>query len=512
MRRGLRKWTHGLLLIGLAVALAACGSGDGEEAVDEEDDSSTAGGLATGTVATPQASLPETVELGEDYTFQMPDGEFGASFSFEAPAGAVVTVTSTAPDGNQGFTTVSVGPAGQAIRRFDLPAGTSESVTYITSADGGGRWNVEISAAPGDVVAFRADAPLQADGGVAGDAGSHAGATTTVELGAPLSGMLGDEDSEDWFAIPLTGGDVVTVSVDMLADDGQGHVSADIVYNGSRVSDVQVSSGGEETMTQIFAEDQVGEAQLRVGGRGNYGFTIEAGPQMDGGTEGDAGGDLSTAKPAQLGLIEGVVGGQDRDDFFVFELPKDAVFTLEATGPPDQLGPVTIELSYNGRRLDRVSISPGQTDGFMAVLVNDPGDVAYLHVQGLGGAYSINLEAVTQPDGGDGTGDAPGEQGQAKEITAEGSFDGVVRGSGGVDQADWYRFTATATAPLDITLSAASGGGNLTMRVRDDTRQIEGLSVSGGGSSTLTIETEAGRDYYLLVQTGTQAAYTVTFG
>lgn len=84
----------------------------------------------------------------------------------------------------------------------------------------------------------------------------------------------------------------------------------------------------------------------------------------------------------------------------------------------------------------------------------------------------INLDATTQPDGGDGTGDAPDDQGLAKEITAEGSFDGFVRGSGGVDPADWYRFTATATASLDITLSAAVGSGNLNMRVYDDERQI----------------------------------------
>lgn len=498
-------------LVTLAVALAACGSGSDDDAADDGDTTETTSGLSTGTVATPEADIPEVLVIGEDYTFAMPEGESSARFSVDIPAGAVVTVNASAPDTNTSFASLSVGPSGQSLTRLDVDPGSSGSFTWITSGDSSVQWTLEVMTSAPNVVSFQVEAPLQADGGIPGDAGSQMGAATAVELGVPLTGLLGDEDAEDWYVIPLSGGDVVTVGLDMLADTGSGGVSAEIMFNGQGVKSVQVFPGGEEEMSHIFAEDEVGEAQLRVSGNGNYGFTIQAGPQKDGGTDGDAGGDLSTAKPAEFGLIEGIVGGSDTDDYYVFDLPKDAMLTLEATGPADQLGPAQLTLYYNGNRIDSLQVNPGQTDSIIAPLLNEEGDALYLQVSGLGGAYAVTLEGVSQPDGGDGAGDAPGEQGLAKEITAEGTFAGIL---GNDDNQDWYRFTASATAPLTITLAVdASYGANTNLEVFSaEGRQLVKTGTGPGGSSALTVEVEAGVEYFLKVQTGRQAAYTLTFG
>ncbi|MFV1962888.1 MAG: hypothetical protein ACC658_13785, partial [Acidimicrobiia bacterium] len=264
----------------------------------------------------------------------------------------------------------------------------------------------------------------------------------------------------------------------------------------------------------IFAQDQTGEAHLRVNGSGAYGFTIEAGPQRDGGTDGDAGGDLGTAKKAEYGIIDGIIGGEDLEDYFALALPLDAVVSAEITAAPDFFGSARVELIHNGNVLVYTNLGASQTVTWTYAMVNNPDDSLYVRVASATGAYSASLAAVTQPDGGDGGGDAPEEESLAKEVTPAGSFDGILNGARQFDTRDWYQFTAVETATFNIELALdPTADSAIRMLIYDDGKQlVADVNVGPGGSDTASIEVIADTTYTIQLGTGGQAAYTVTFG
>jgi hypothetical protein len=497
-----------------AAASTSSGGGQGDDGDDDGDDDREEDGDGTSGDAT-TTDVPETLELGESYSFELPEGSVRQAFTFMVPPGAILTVEAAAAPDNASSTGVSIGPAGQQARRFDLgPDQELEPYRYVTRSEGGGNWAIEIAGQSGNRIDLIVNAPLQMDGGVEGDAGSNATATQEVALGTPLSGLMGDEDSEDWYAVPLGGGDVVRIDVDMLDDTGTGGVNAELLFNGQTLGIASVFPGGQESLTQIFAEDQTGMAQLRLFGNGVYNFTINAGPQRDGGIEGDAGGDQATARAVEVGMIEGVLGGEDRDDYYRLTLPLAAVVTLEVSIPAAGNVPTLFDAVYNGQSLliSAVELAPGQTESYHFVLNNEADDDLILHVS-LGGPYSIDIEAFTQTDGGDGTGDAPDVEDLAKGVTPEGSFDGYLNNFSGYDGRDWYRFTAAASGSLSITLDVdAAIGADVNVRINEfGGLQLDNLDAGPGGSSSVTVDLEEGVEYSLHVSTGQQAKYTITF-
>ncbi len=487
------------------LVLAACGG-------SSEDTTTT---LTSETIAPPTPEAPGELTLGSEFIFEMPADTNVARFAFDVEGGSVVTLNATGAADNSTSMTLSLGPGGQMVYRTDIaPNEVTDEYRYVTSGDGGGSWTLEVQANPGDEVKLTVETPMQADGGSAGDAGSNAADPTSFEFGEVLDGLLGDEDTEDWYVIPLAGGDVVTVSIDVPVGDGSSSIFGDLVYNGNQVASFSVDEGGDEVMQQIFAQDQTGEAYLRVSGIGDYGFTVEAGPQTDGGTEGDAGGDLGSAKEVDFGEIGGILGGDDLQDYFVLTLPTDAVLTGEFSSDVDSVGELRIELIYNGAKFTTVSLNPGQTETMTFAQVNGDGDSLFLRVASGGGKYTMVLDAATQPDGGDGTGDAPDDAGLAKDVDPDGAFDGVLNNTGSIDPRDFYRFTAgeSTTLAIEVAVSAEIGA-DVRIQIRDDAnKKVADFTVGQGGSSMQSVDVVEGTTYVMELTTPGQAIYTVTFG
>lgn len=532
----LRRPSLGALLLLTAATLIACGGSQDDASDDDANAAATTtsassgqgagsgdnggggggGGSASGggTSGDTTTDVPETLEPGESYSFELPEGSVRQIFTVMVPPGAILMVEASAAQGNGSSTSVSIGPAGAQLRRFDVgPGQAMEPYRYVTSSDGGGNWAIEIAGQSGNRVDFTVNAMLQTDGGVDGDAGSNATATKEVALGAPLSGLMGDEDSEDWYAVPLGGGDVVQIDVDMLDDTGTGGVNAELVFNGQTLGTASVFPGGQESLAQIFAADQSGTAQLRLFGNGVYNFTIAAGPQQDGGVDGDAGADPSAARAVDFGVIEGILGGEDRDDYYRLTLPVAAVVTMEVSLAATGNVPTEIDVIYNGESqlFTGAQLAPGQTKSYAFVFNNQADDDLIVRLS-FGGTYRIDVNAFTQTDGGDGSGDAPDVEDLAKEIAPEGSFDGYLNNGRGYDGRDWYRFTAAESGSLSITLDVDAGiGADVNVRIRNGGVDLDQLNAGAGGSSTATVEVEEGMEYILHVSTGQQAKYTITF-
>lgn len=492
------------LLVG-ALVLAACGGSAGE----------TTTTTTSETVAPAAPQTPGELTPGTEFAFEMPVDTNLARFAFDVEGGSVVILNATGAADNSGALALSLGPTGQSAYRTDVaPDEVIEPYQYVTSVDGGGSWALEIQGNAGDKVTVTVETPLQADGGIIGDAGSNSADPTSIEQGAELAGLLGDEDTEDWYVIPLEGGDIVAVTVDVPAADGSGSIFGDVVYNGNQVASFSVDEGGEETVEQIFAQDQTGEAYLRVSGLGGYGFTVEVLRQTDGGSQGDAGGDLGSAKEADFGEISGILGGDDVQDYFVLTLPKDAVLTGEFASDVDAVGELRIELVYNGANFATISLNPGQTEDLTFAQVNAEGESLFLRVASAGGEYTMNLDAATQPDGGDGVGDAPDDAALAKEVEPEGTFDGILNNTGSIDPSDYYQFTAkeTGTLPIEVSVDAEVGA-DVRIRIRyDGNKKVADFTVGQGGSTMESIDVVEGTTYVMEFVTPVQALYTVTFG
>ncbi len=506
---GSRRWSRrGLgtgLVLAAAVVLAACGG--------SSDDAPATTAAPSGTVAPAQPATPAELTVGSPLSFEMPAETNDATFSFDVPAGAVVAVASTGDGGNSSSMFVTAGPAGQAVYRVELkPGEVADDYRYVTASDGGGPWTLTVEGRSGDTVTLAVDTPLQADGGTPGDAGADQADPKDVELGVAQTALLGDDDVEDWYRIPLAGGDVVALTASLPPGAGGSSLAGDIVYNGSPVASFTVGEGGEETVRQIFSQDQTGEAYLRLSGVGDYSFTIEAGPQQDGGTDGDAGGDLASAKEVAFGTIDGILGGEDAEDFYALTLPTDAVLTGELTAAADAAGELRIEFAYNGSQIARFSLGAGQVEPFTFAHVNSDGDTLFVRVAGMGGAYTLQLAAETQPDGGGG-GDAASEAGLATEVEPAGSFDGILNNAGSIDPRDFYRFTAAATGILPISLAVdAEVGDDVRIQVKDESgAKVADFTVGRGGSGSAEMDVTEGVVYVMELVTPRQAAYTVTF-
>lgn len=494
----------GMILVLGTLVLASCGGSAAEE---------TTTTATSETVAPAEPDVPGELELFTDFTFEMPEGTTSADFTFEVPPGGVVSIDAAADAGNAQDVSVGFGIQGQPSHRLGLsPGETADPFEYVTSSDGGGIWTLDVQANPGDAVTLSVFVPMQADGGGSGDAGASSADPTSIALDTSLFGLLGDEDSEDWYVIPLGGGDVVSIAVSVPPSDGTGGVFGDLVYNGTSVASFNVNEGGQQDLTQIFAQDQTGEAFLRVSGSGDYVFDINAGPQNDGGSQGDAGGDLTSAKDVAFGDINGILGGEDTEDFYAITLPKDAVLSGVLSADANGLGEIRLELNYNGGTFSRATLAPGQTEDLTFALINAEGDTVYLRVSGIG-AYEIALQAATQPDGGDGEGDAADDASLARSVDSHGSFDGIVNNTGSTDPRDFYTFTATEDAALVIEVAvSADVGADVRVQVRDEAnKKVADFNVGQGGTGMATIDTIEGTTYVMELTTPHQAIYTVTF-
>jgi hypothetical protein len=490
------------ILAAVVVAAAACGGSSPGTPTP------TAGPTGNGTVDV----APENLELGREYRHVIsPDATVPARLTFEVPAGAVVQLDGTADGTNRSSVTLRTAPPAGLNLGFSLDPGESgSSRPWITSDEGGGRWVLEIAGIGDDGVIFTVNAPLQADGGGTGDAGGHAGTAVAVEPGGSFTGLLGDEDREDWYAVSLGGGDVVSVTLDVPPEEA-GSTGVSVVYNGTSLARTEANPGGSSSLTQVFAQNQSGTAQLQFTGTGRYQFSVEAGPQRDGGTAGDAGATIGDAKPVKFGALEGILGGEDTEDFYVLSLPLDSVISAEATIAPDYRASARIEIIYNGQNLISEAVPAGGTQGWTYALINPADAMAYVRVATGAGSYALTITATTQPDG-DRAGDAPAERSQAKQVEPTGSFDGILNNRRGIDSRDWYRFEATESGSIVVELAVATDGADIRMLIHHGVLRPGDLRIGAGGSTSHTLEVVAGEVYEFELFSVGQAPYTVTFG
>lgn len=161
---------------------------------------------------------------------------------------------------------------------------------------------------------------FQNDAESGGDAGdSFEAATQIASANATYSGFLKDYDENDFYKLNITAGQ--TISIDVTPDTS---LAVDLsLYNPDRAEVAYVMGAVGES---VHAERTTNSEQpnytyyIRVawggGDGGNYELEVIIISQNDAATGGDAGDDLDTSTPIDVGTHSGFLKGDDTDDCY----------------------------------------------------------------------------------------------------------------------------------------------------------------------------------------------------
>ncbi len=487
----------------LAVALIAAGCGG-------DDDSDDLGSLQAGetdTGAETDASEPTgdapvgALEFGTEYTMTV-DPE-AAPNTLSIPPGSVTTVTMEATAANAGQAGLTSSDGALAI--FADPGGTAGlDSPVITAGEEGLELTISASGVPGDRFTFTIENEPQPDDPDGGDAPEII--TDAVAIDGTANGLLGGPDQTDYYTFDASGGDMVTLTAAMGATEN-GSITAALEFNGAERTRTSVQPGGEDETQLILTDEEGGQWYVKVFGQGAYSVTVETTSQNDGGAEGDAPDSAAGAVPVTAGTFPGLLGNDDRSDFYAIELDPGAVVEVELANDATSSSQLSVRLYINGTEQARASAAPGGTESFLSTLPNDVSGTANLEVWGSGGSYEITLGLGQQKDGGT-DGDAGPDAGTATDVEIDSSFEGLLSRD---DRSDFYATTAPAGAlPFSIEV-APEADGTLNARIFVGGVEVKRVSAGAGGTKAEIAEIEAAGPINIEVW-GPGGAYTVTVG
>ena len=492
------------ILLAFALIASGCGGDDDDDAADTGIESLQAGesGGEAETEGSDGGDVPlGALEFGTEYTMTVDPA--AAPNTLSIPPGSVTTVTLEAAAANSsqaglfsadGSFSISADPGGTA--ELDSP--------IITAAEEGLELTISAQGVPTDRFTFTIENEPQPDDPDGGDA--PAIITDAVAISGTANGILGGADEVDYYTFDAKGGDMVTLSAAMGASEN-GSITASLEYNGAERTRTNAQPGGGDETQLILTAEEGGEWYVKVWGRGAYDVSVETTAQSDGGGEGDAPDSSAGAVPVKAGTFSGLLGNDDRSDYYAIELEPGGVVDVEIANDPASPSSLSVRLYINGSEQTRASAAPGGTDSFLSTLPNDVSGPAHLEVWGSGGSYEITLGLGQQKDGGK-DGDAGPDAGSAVEVETDSSFEGLLSRD---DRSDFYVATVPA-GPLPFSLEVApEAEGNLSARVYVGGVEVKRVGAGPGGTEAEIAEIEAAGPVNVEVW-GSGGAYTVTLG
>lgn len=469
----------GALVGALVCLLAACsGGGDDEgdvlvgEVVESE---STSAEVTSEDSEDSNQSRASTArfEIGTTYTLTV--DEESAMSTLTIPAGSVTFVSLEGVETNvsdvqlvssDSSIVVSTGEPGDAI-------------PVVTAAGEPVDVSLALRGIPGDRATLLITSELQPD--AAGEGDAPAIVTDAPLISEGQTGLLGGFDGTDVFALAVSSGDVITMSLSAEAENVSG-LTASLMFNGEGRGSVSVNAGGTEELQLVTAAGEEGMWFIEVKGAGAYQIAgdIEAHPDGGGG-RGDAGEDIATALAVEPGTFPGLMGDSDRDDLYTFDVAASATIDLTLRNDPASTGGLNLRVMVEGNEVDRIAAQPGGGESLSVSLVNEAAGTAVIEIWGSNARYEIDLETGQQTDGGL-PGDA-GEDGLAQAIDGPGELIGRL---GGSDSQDHYRVAVEAgSLPFTLTSSAETEGSFSVLVRSPDGDEIGRVAVAPGQTGSL---------------------------
>lgn len=454
----------------------------------------------SGTDAPDEAARALAVKAGAPVSGLLPEGDTGDWYALDVPHGSVIDLAFAPASGGTGLTVELYDANGYVVwSQQDVGSGVAKA-RYIVSDVEGGQYGVRVSGGEGAYEWQAAVAP-QDDGGSGQDAGGDRRGAVTVKSGAAAKGLLGDTDLDDWYTLDVAGGSVLTVA---LQPEASAKVSVYVQgpedYDIWSEYDVVPREGA--ALTLLVADDEGGKYAVHVQGAGAYTLEAAAMSQNDGGSGGDAGGELADAVSVPVGKpFAGIVGDTDYADYYTFDVPAGAVLSVVVTTAKGS-EKVDVELyDFEEAPLwSEYDLRAGQPLTMTVIVGAESGGQYALGVRSGPAAYQVEVSTAGQDDGGSG-GDAGDELGEAVEIVLDEEYSGL---QGDSDWADWYTFTLEDGEAAEVTVTVPKGQGAFLLQVFDEYEDcLESLyDISSRNPAAIAVDAEMGRTFYVQVADG----------
>jgi len=365
---------------------------------------------------------------------------------------------------------------------------------------------------------------VQDDAGCGGDAGDAQEDACTLDFPGTWSGSLGDTDKEDWYAIDVDRGTILSVclsfpdSIDLdLTIDPAG--SARLYRHSDRF--------GIDEILEPYAPEDPGLCYLHVYVHGvrrpynqvcNYTLTIETQKQDDAGTASDASDSRSQADIVLApGTYTGTLLSSDDADWYVVDCKQGQLMSVWLTYPTDADFQIKSSLS------PWFSQQSDQEEFCRYVATQDLQLVGVNRHQG-GGDYELRIEMENQDDGASG-GDAFPIGGCLYEwqvspvyhkdevlLVHRSTFSGFL---GNGDDVDWYAVEMYGDDTLTLDLSVPEGARMRVRLYRPDGRQPCDGGVYGSGDHVGVIAkfvSRPGTWFFAVERIEGSGTYTILLG
>jgi hypothetical protein len=454
----------------------------------------------SGADAPDEAARALAVKAGAPISGLLPEGDTGDWYTLDVPHGSLIDLAFTPASGGTGLTVELYDANGYVVwSQQDHRSGTAKA-RYIVSDVEGGQYGVRVSGGEGAYEWQAAVAP-QDDGGSGKDAGGDRAGAVTAKSGGAAKGLLGDSDLDDWYTLDVAGGSVLTVALQPEAGAKVSvYVQGPEAYDLWSAYDVVPREGA--ALTLLVADDEGGEYAVHVQGAGAYTLEAAAMSQNDGGSGGDAGGELAGGVPVRVGKpFAGIVGDTDYADYYTFDVPAGAVLSVTVTTAKGS-EEVDVEL-YDFEEVplwSEYGVRAGQPLTMTVIVGAESGGQYALGVRSGPAAYQVEVSTTTQDDGGSG-GDAGDELGEAVEIVLDEEYSGL---QGDSDWADWYTFTLEDGEAAEVTVTVPKGQGAFLLQVFDEYEDcLESLyDISSRNPAAIEVDAGMGQTFYVQVADG----------
>lgn len=380
-----------LLLIGggIAAFLVFGGDdGDSDSASSEGDGGADSGERDIGS-ATGERVDDGPIEFDTTYEDALEETRTEARYTLDAPAGAIMTLTVENEEDSQRGVFATFEADGQRYAAFRTAPGSSESETVILDDQGATEFELVFTEGP---AAFKFEVALetQDDAGGGGDAGSDFDSAFAIDSGQSVSARLGGDDSTDHYTLEIQPGTEFTFEASTERSSERGAFFT-VEFEGDRLFAERVNPGSDTSVSLLLSDTDEGTLEIIVTeGPAVYSFTAGFDELTEGGSTGDAPGELASARSVDASAaVEGKVGGRDEADYYVFTAPAASV-TVTATADPGNERGVAVTLEdESGSRLAFFRAQPG-SEASETVEVAAGSEVRMIVGEGPG-SYSITI-------------------------------------------------------------------------------------------------------------------------
>ena len=204
-----------------------------------------------------------------------------------------------------------------------------------------------------------------------------------------------------------------------------------------------------------------------------------------------------------MGVLNGALSENDRQDYFRFELDAGNILDLDFT-PGDEAENLKVALrNFEGSELwNSGETNSGIVKSTRMMMNNSSGGIYYAVVYSGIGPYQLDLFVESQNDGDSGT-DAGDRITKALDLQAGGSYLGEL---GGFDENDWYRFDIPAGHILNLAFTPKQSAESMKFSLRSFERSeiwYSGAVLPGERKpKRVVMNNTSGGTYYLEVSYG----------